>query len=76
MKIEKILPTVGLNLAEITKKKAEFHFWDVGGQKVLRKLWEKYYSECNGLIFVIDGANAERLEEVKGTLDRLYDREN
>ena len=76
MKLEKIPPTVGLNLAKIEKRKAEFIFWDVGGQKVLRKIWEKYFSEANGLIYVIDGANSSRLEEVKDTLDRLYDREN
>ena len=76
MKLDKIPPTVGFNPVEIVKPKAQFFFWDVGGQKVLRKLWEKYYSECNGMIFVIDGVNAKRLDEVKETIDRLYDREN
>ena len=76
MKLDKIPPTVGFNPVEIIKPRAQFFFWDVGGQKVLRKLWEKYYSECNGAIFVIDGVNTNRLEEVKETIDRLYDREN
>ena len=76
MKLEKIPPTVGLNLAKIEKRKAEFTFWDVGGQLVLRKIWDKYFSECNGLIFVIDGADSSRFDEVKSTINRLYDRDN
>ena len=61
MKLEKIPPTVGLNLAKVEKRRAEFTFWDVGGQMVLRKIWDKYFSECNGLIFMIDGADPARL---------------
>ena len=29
-------------------------FWDLGGQKILRSIWKKYYTECHGIIFVID----------------------
>ena len=75
MKLEKIPPTVGLNLAKIEKRRAEFTFWDVGGQMVLRKIWDKYFSECNGLIFMIDGSDADRLKEVKSTVNRLYNAE-
>ena len=56
-KLERITPTVGLNLAKIEKRRAEFTFQDVGGQKVLRKIWDKYFGECHGLIYVIDGAD-------------------
>ena len=75
MKLEKIPPTVGLNLAKIEKRRAEFTFWDVGGQMVLRKIWDKYFSECNGLIFMIDGSDPDRLKEVKSTVNRLYNAE-
>ena len=43
MRKEKIPATVGLNLAKIEKRRAKFVFWDVGGQPVLRKMWEQYY---------------------------------
>ena len=72
MKLEKIYPTIGLNLTKMEKKNGEFIFWDVGGQNVLRKIWDKYYSECNGVIFVIDGADSIRFEEVSETLAKLY----
>ena len=75
MKLEKIPPTVGLNLSKIEKRRAEFTFWDVGGQMVLRKIWDKYFSECNAVIFMIDGSDANRLQEVKSTLNRLYNKD-
>lgn len=68
MSLEKITPTIGLNIAKLQKSNAEFIFWDVGGQAVLRKIWDKYFGECNGLIFVIDGCDEIRFQEVKETL--------
>ena len=72
MRQEKIPPTVGLNLARVEKRSAKFIFWDVGGQLVLRKIWEKYYGQCNAVIFVVDGVNENRLEEARTVLERLY----
>ena len=68
MSLKKITPTIGLNIAKIEKNNAEYLLWDVGGQTVLRKIWDKYFSEANGLIFVIDGSNDIRFQEVKETL--------
>jgi len=76
MKLERIPPTVGLNLSKVDKRNGEFIFWDVGGQNVLRKIWDKYFSECNGVIFVIDGCDSIRFEEVSETVERLYNRDN
>jgi ADP-ribosylation factor related protein 1 len=45
--------------------------WDLGGQRDLQSIWEKYYSECHGIVFVIDSCDAERLEECKDTFDRV-----
>ena len=72
MRQDKIPPTVGLNLAKIEKRRSLFNFMDLGGQSVLRKIWEKYYSQCNGVIFVIDGSDEDRFDEVRQTLDKLY----
>lgn len=73
MKLEKIPPTVGLNIAKVDKRNGEFTFWDVGGQHVLRKIWEKYFSECNMLVFMVDASDQIRFEEVKETINKLYD---
>ena len=75
MKLEKIPPTIGLNFAKVEKRVGEFTFWDVGGQNVLRKIWDKYYSECSAVVFVIDGSDQIRFEEVAETLDKMYARD-
>ena len=41
-------------------------FWDLGGQEELQSLWDKYYAESHGIIYVIDSADTERLQESKG----------
>ena len=76
MPFEKIKSSVGLNIATIEKRHGVFKFLDVSGIPVMRKIWDKYFSECNGLIFVIDGADSSRFEEVKDTINRLYDQDN
>ena len=49
-------------------------FWDVGGQKLLRKIWTKYFTECDGVVFVIDGRDESRFDEVRGVIDDYYSR--
>ena len=43
--------------------------WDVGGQA--RKLWKHYYDKVDGLIFVIDSSDKERLSIVKEELMKI-----
>ena len=63
LKPDKIIPTVGLNLGTISKRHAEYTLWDLGGQKVLRKLWSKYYQDASCIVFVIDGTDPFRFNE-------------
>ncbi len=37
--------------------------WDVGGQLGLRTLWSNYFDEVDGVIFVMDSSDHERLDE-------------
>lgn len=68
---EKIRPTVGLNVAKFEAFNTSLIFWDLGGASNLRSLWEKYYSEAHGVIFMIDASQKKRFEEAKSTLDRV-----
>ena len=72
--LTKIPPTIGLNMATIMKSQGEFVFWDVGGQKLLRKIWNKYFRECHGVVFVVDGSDESRFEEVREVIDEHYSR--
>jgi len=44
--------------------------WDVGGQEKLRPLWKSYTRCTDGIIFVVDSCDTERLEEAKMELTR------
>ena len=45
--------------------------WDVGGQEKLRPLWRSYTRRTDGLVFVVDAADPERLEEARLELHRV-----
>ena len=69
----KIPPTVGMNLAKIQLRGSRVIFWDLGGQKKMRSMWERYYAEANAVIFVVDSADVVRLEEAKLSFDSVCD---
>ncbi|ODV94545.1 hypothetical protein PACTADRAFT_43925 [Pachysolen tannophilus NRRL Y-2460] len=69
---ERILPTVGQNVSTISiNPKVNLKFWDVGGQDSLRELWENYYSQCHGIVFVIDSCDKDRLLECQKVLTKI-----
>ena len=47
-------------------------FWDVGGQRNLRKIWSRYITEAHGVVFVIDGADDSRFDEVIEIINSLW----
>ena len=53
-----------------------FTVWDVGGQDKIRPLWRHYYTGTQGLIFVVDCADRDRIDEARQELHRIInDRE-
>ena len=49
---------------------------DVGGQDKIRPLWRHYYTGTQGLIFVVDCADRDRIDEARQELHRIInDRE-
>ncbi|KAH8376040.1 hypothetical protein KR093_010535, partial [Drosophila rubida] len=62
-----------LNTVQGTFGKAKgVHFlvWDVGGQEKLRPLWRSYTRCTDGILFVVDSVDTERMEEAKMELMR------
>lgn len=39
--------------------------WDVGGQDKLRPLWRHYFQNTNGVIFVVDSNDKERVGQAR-----------
>ncbi|CAL1266945.1 ADP-ribosylation factor-like protein 4C [Argiope bruennichi] len=70
------VPTIGFNCEKIkgTTGKAKgtsFLIWDVGGQDKLRPLWRSYTRCTDGIVFVLDSVDDERLEEARMELVRM-----
>jgi small GTP-binding protein len=45
--------------------------WDVGGQDKIRPLWRHYFQNTQGLIFVVDSNDRERVGEAREELTRM-----
>jgi len=70
------IPTVGFNVETVTYKNVKFNVWDVGGQDKIRPLWRHYYTGTQGLVFVVDSNDRDRIDEARQELHRiLSDRE-
>jgi small GTP-binding protein len=65
------IPTIGFNVETVEYKKISFTVWDVGGQDKIRPLWRHYYHNTNGLIFVVDSNDRDRIEEARDELQRM-----
>ncbi|MBN3274356.1 ARL4C protein, partial [Polyodon spathula] len=70
------VPTIGFNTEKIklsngTAKGISCHFWDVGGQEKLRPLWKSYSRCTDGIIYVVDSVDVDRLEEAKTELHKV-----
>lgn len=67
----KVSPTLGFQIQTILKYDFKINVWDVGGQSSLRPFWRHYYEETDGLIWVIDATDIERLIEGKSMLEQV-----
>ena len=65
------VPTLGFNVETVSYKNISFTVWDIGGQDKIRNLWRVYFNGSNGLIFVVDSADRERIDEAKLELQKL-----
>ncbi|KAK1159002.1 ADP-ribosylation factor-like protein 4D [Acipenser oxyrinchus oxyrinchus] len=72
----KTIPTKGFNMEKIKvaircSRSITFQIWDVGGQEKLRPLWKSYTRRMDGIVFVVDSTETERMEEAKVELHKI-----
>ncbi|XP_072304619.1 ADP-ribosylation factor 4-like [Eucyclogobius newberryi] len=65
------IPTIGFNVETVEYRNISFTVWDVGGQTIIRPLWRHYFTNTQGLIFVVDSNDPERIKDAAEELQRM-----
>ncbi|XP_044536470.1 ADP-ribosylation factor-like protein 2 isoform X2 [Gracilinanus agilis] len=69
--IDTISPTLGFNIKTLEHRGFKLNIWDVGGQKSLRSYWRNYFESTDGLIWVVDSADQQRMQDCRRELESL-----
>ena len=73
---ENVTPTVGFTVEKLTKDNVEFTIFDMSGQSAYRGLWESYYSDVDGIIWVLDSTDRLRITIAKCEIETITCHEN
>nr|XP_060149534.1 ADP-ribosylation factor 4-like [Globicephala melas] len=65
------IPIIGFNVERVEYKNICFTVCDVGGQDKIRPLWRHYFQSTQGLIFVVDSNDRERIQEGAEELQKM-----
>lgn len=66
-----VVPTVGFSVEEFSKNGLQFTIFDMSGQGRYRNLWEHYYKDVGGVIFVLDATDKVRFCVAKDELETM-----
>jgi ADP-ribosylation factor related protein 1 len=69
--LDRIQPTIGLNMGRVQAYGCDVTLWDLGGQQSFRSIWNNYFEDADIIVYVVDAADEERLEEAKTTLQKV-----
>ena len=73
--VQQVAPTVAFNLEKVVVGNLTLQIWDLGGQQQLRPFWRLYYKNINGIVFVVDSADKERINLCNSELHALLKEE-
>ncbi|KAK2493548.1 hypothetical protein MC885_020467 [Smutsia gigantea] len=66
------VPTIGFNVEMIEVEKSLWiTVWDVGGQEKMRAVWRYYCENTDGLLYVVDSTDKQRLEDSRREFERI-----
>ena len=51
--LKTISPTKGFNVKTFAKDNLKLTFWDLGGQRAIRNIWENYYEDNHAIVFYV-----------------------
>lgn len=73
--IDSVAPTLGFKITTFSYPPYTLNIWDVGGQRSLRSYWKNYFEATDGLVWVVDCADREKLETCTRELHDLLKEE-
>lgn len=74
--VQEVTPTIGFTLERFSQDRLSFTCFDMSGQSKYRSLWEKYYRNVQGIIWVIDSTDQFRMCVVKDELKAMLAHED
>ena len=69
------ISTIGFNVEMVEYKNIKFTVWDMGTQDKMKLLWKHYYKDTQGLVFVVDSSDKERIELAREEIYRILGEE-
>ncbi|UQC80665.1 ADP-ribosylation factor family protein [Colletotrichum lupini] len=67
------IPTVGFNMKRVQRGHVTLKCWDIGGQPRFRTMWERYCRGVNAIVFIVDIADMDLLQQAREELHALMD---
>ncbi|CAH1406892.1 unnamed protein product [Nezara viridula] len=69
--VQDAIPTVGFSAINLKHRGYTVTIYDLGGGCQIRALWNSYFCDVHGVIFVVDASDISRVEECKQELENL-----
>ncbi len=66
-------PTFQPNMEELALGNLQLQAWDLGGHQQARRVWQDYLVHVDGIVFIVDAADIERIHEARKELSALLD---